>query len=250
MDDQSHLDSKYFITTDVYNCPFCNRRHVKYKNLGCVQFNWSNQKTCDVWRVQCASCEKVSMHLTYKDLQSEYSDRPDFREDVDLDRAFFYSVPTSFFVVDRRIPAALRELMTEAEGCAKMNYLTGASACLRKAIYQLLAIHGADGEYYDDRIKDLRSKHPAVDSELFETLGHVKDMTSDHVHEQSWVAWDSKHLHLFLETLKAVLHEIYVVPDDKKSRADAVRALREQLGKAKSTDSAPAQPGEDEPNKS
>lgn len=238
MDDQSHLDSKYFITTDVYNCPFCNRRHVKYNTLRRFQFNWSNQKTCDVWRVQCASCEKVSMHLTYEELQHDNWGAPHFREDVDLDKAFFYSVPTSFFVVDRRIPRVLRELITEAEGCAKMNYLTGASACTRKAIYELLTIKSAAGQNYDEKIKDLRTKHPVVDAELFEILGHIKDMTSDHVHEQSWVAWDSKHLHLFLETLKAVLHEIYVVPDEKKSRADAVRALRQDLGKAKATGSA------------
>lgn len=67
-------------------------------------------------------------------------------------------------------------------------------------------------------------------------------MTSDHVHEQSWITWDTKHLQLFLETFKAVLHEIYVVPDEKKSRADSVRALREQLGKAKSTKGSPSTP--------
>ena len=46
MDDHSHLDSKYFLGIDIYNCPFCNRRHVKYKNLGRSGFNWSNQKVC------------------------------------------------------------------------------------------------------------------------------------------------------------------------------------------------------------
>jgi len=233
MDDNSHLDSKYFIAPDIYNCPFCNRRHVKYKNRGQNSFHWSNQKMCAIWRVECASCEKISMHLTFQNLQAGAYGFARFREDVDLDSAFFYSVPTSFFVVDRRIPRVLRELITEAEGCAKMNYLTGASACTRKAIYELLSVQGADGPNYDDKIHDLQAKHPFVDSELFEILGHIKDMTSDHVHEQSWVAWDSKHLHLFLEALKAVLHEIYVVPDEKKSRANAIRSLREQLGKAK-----------------
>lgn len=249
-DDQSHLDSKYFLGPDVYNCPFCNRRHVKYNNLGYVVFHWSNQKNCAVWRVQCASCEKISMHLTYQDLQDGRYGDGHFLSDIDLDKAFFYSVPTSFFVVDRRIPHVLRELITEAEGCAKMNYLTGASACTRKAIYELLAIQEATGQNYDDKIKDLRTKHPSVDSELFEVLGHIKDMTSDHVHEQSWVAWDSKHLHLFLGALKAVLHEIYVVPDEKKSRADAVRALREQLGKAKGGDNSSDQQGKDVSSKS
>ena len=64
-------------------------------------------------------------------------------------------------------------------------------------------------------------------------------MASDHVHEQSWIAWDSGHLHLFLETLKTVLHEIYVAPDEKKSRAAAVRDLHEKLTMAKASEKAP-----------
>jgi hypothetical protein len=188
------------------------------------------------------------MHLTFQELQDENVQYSRFKRNVDLDQAVFYSVPTSFFVVDSRIPKVLRELITEAEGCAKMNYLTGASACTRKAIYELLALQKTEGANYDDKIADLRSKHPAVDDELFEIIGHVKDMTSDHVHEQSWIAWDSKHLQLFLETLKAVLHEIYVVPEEKKERASAVRALREQLGKAKNADAQPSpEQSSDEP---
>lgn len=247
MDDHSYLDAKYFLGKDTYNCPFCNRRHVKYQNLGRGHFNWSNQKTCYIWRVKCASCEKVSMHLTFQHLHdTNYPSASIFRQDADLDQAFFYSVPTSFFVVDNRIPRIIRELITEAEGCAKMNYLTGASACTRKAIYELLSLQKADGLNYDDKIKDVASKHPTVDAELFEILGHVKDMTSDHIHEQSWITWDAKHLQLFLETFKAVLHEIYVVPDEKKSRADSVRALREQLGKAKSGKDASSTPSSGE----
>jgi len=234
--DQSHLDSKYFLTADKYNCPCCNRRHVTYHTLGSHSFDWSNSKICTVWRVQCRSWRKTSMHLTFEDVAARDSSGARvarFQVDVDLDSAFFYSVPTSFFVVDQRIPRVIRELITEAEGCAKMNHLTGASACTREAIYTLLALQGAQGANYDDKIKDLASKHPGIDPELFETLGHIKTMTSDHVHEDSWIAWDSKSLKLFLEALKAVLHEMYVVPDEKKARAAAVRALRGEFGKAK-----------------
>lgn len=245
MADQSHLDTKYFIDPSIYNCPFCNRRHVAYSNLGRSTFSWSNEKKSDIWRVKCGSCEKVSMHLTFQLLQENSWSTARFRDDVDLDRAFFYSVPTSFFVVDARIPKAIRELITEAEGCAKMNYLTGASACTRKAIYELLDLQDTTGPNYDEKIKDLAGKQPSVDPELFEILGHVKDMTSDHVHEQSWVAWDSKHLQLFLGAFKAVLHEIYVVPDEKKSRADSVRALKAQLGKAKAIGKSVERPGAD-----
>jgi hypothetical protein len=233
MEDQSFLDSKYFIDASIYNCPFCNRRHVKYTNMGYQTFNWSKEKTCYIWRVKCDSCLKMSMHLTFNDIDHpQLTNR--FKDGVDLDNAFFYSVPTSFFVIDRRIPKTIRELITEAEGCARMNFLTGSSACTRKAIYELLSLEKTEGEDYNARISALADKYKSIDPELFEILRHIKDMTSEKVHEQSWEAWDSKHLHLFLESLKAILHEMYVIPDEKKGRLSAVRNLREEITKAKS----------------
>lgn len=229
MENQSYLDQRYFIDPEIYNCPFCNRRHVSYRNLGPVRFDWSNDKECKVWFVKCFSCKKESMHLTFKALQDPDWNSPHFRSTIDLDSQFFYSVPTSFFVVDRRIPKIIRELITEAEGCVKMNYLTGASACTRKAIYELLVKENAEGDSYEDRIKFLKTKHREIDPQLFDVLCHIKDMTSDKIHEQSWDKWDSKHLKLFLETLKAILHEIYVVPDEKKTRAEHITKLLEEV---------------------
>jgi hypothetical protein len=234
MPDESHLDLKYFIDETIYNCPFCHRRHVSYTNLGCREFDWSTEKKCRIWRVRCQSCDHLSMHLTFDDLQDErYSSSPRFRDDVDLDTAFFYSVPTSFFVIDTRIPKIIRELITEAEGCIKMNYLTGASACCRKAIYEFTVREKAEGEDYESRIKFLKGKFPAVDPELFDVLCHIKDMTSNKIHEQSWDKWDTKHLKLFLETLKTVLHEIYVVPDERKGRSERVRELLGEIKEKK-----------------
>lgn len=225
MPDESYLDQKYFIDNSIYNCPYCHRRHVSYGVEDRVCFDWSTNKDCVAWFVRCNSCDKRSMHLTFYDLDDDTVARSRFRIGVDLDSSFFYSVPTSFFVVDARIPSIIRELITEAEGCVKMNYLTGASACCRKAIYELTVKEEAEGEDYEARIKFLKKKFPSVDSELFDTLCHIKDMTSDKIHEQSWDKWDTKHLKFFLETLKAILHDIYVVPDEKKSRSLKVQAL-------------------------
>src|SRR5712692_6211532 len=124
------------------------------------------------------------MHLTFQNLRDPNYGSDRFRSEIDLDGAFFYSVPTSFFVIDQRIPGIIRELITEAEGCTKMNFPTGASACTRKAIYELLVIEEANGKDYDVRIKALAQKYSNVDQELFEILGHIKDMTSEKVHEQ------------------------------------------------------------------
>lgn len=69
MPDQSHLDSRYFVDNTVYNCPFCNRRHVAYHVYASVKFDWTDKKTCACYFVRCESCDARSMHLTFKDLK-------------------------------------------------------------------------------------------------------------------------------------------------------------------------------------
>lgn len=235
--DQSFLDKKYFIDDSTYNCPFCNRNNVRYMIVGEDSFDWSNRKKCYVYRVLCTSCEKVSMHLSDEIISDKrfgpYGKRIYFNEGIDIDFKIFYSVPTSFFVLDSRIPKIIRELISEAEGSLKMNFLTGASACMRKAIYELLVKERVEGEYYGDKIKALKEKYPDTDPELFEILGHIQDMTSEKVHEQSWDKWDSNALRLFIETLKIILYEIYVQPKEKKVRYQFIRQLKEMVSKAR-----------------
>ncbi len=182
------------------------------------------------------------MHLSYNKLHIEYQHVDLFSESIDIDSKIFYSAPTSFFTIDSRIPKVIRELITEAEGCVKMNYLTGASACTRKAIYELTVKEEAEGADYESRIKYLKGKFPNVDSDLFDILCRIKDMTSDKIHEQSWDKWDSEHLMLFLETLKTILHDIYVVPDEKKKRSSNIQILWGKVkGKGKETPSEEAE---------
>lgn len=128
MPDQSSLDERYFIDEWVYNCPFCNRRHVSYGVYERVIFDWTDTKSCYCYFVRCFSCGQRSMHLTFQ-MISTHEFRPtsssdtywrfEVGKDEDaaeiLARAFFYSVPTSFFVLDARVPHVLRELLTEAE---------------------------------------------------------------------------------------------------------------------------------------
>lgn len=238
--DKSYLDRKYFIDSDVYNCPFCNRRNVGYILTGHLKFDWNAQKECHVYVARCSSCQRQSMHLS-SDHIFEYvkTDRQGnnlwkFNDDIeDIDSHIFYSVPTSFFTIDNRIPRVIRELIIEAEGCLKMNYLTGASACIRKAIYELLDYEKLEDGTYENRIKGLKTQYMSIDPELFDILGHIQQMTSDKVHEQSWDKWDSPTLKLIIETLKAILYEIYVLPDEKNKRKNAIQQLREQaLGKS------------------
>jgi len=240
MTDQSHLDSKYFVDARVYNCPFCNRRHVAYHVYDYVSFNWTAQKTCTAFFVRCESCGKKSMHLSFGQLKVSHvgttSDRgnmyrfsPDGVDLADLDSSFFFSVPTSFFVLDERVPRVLRDLLTEAEGCLKSNYLTGASACARKIVYELGVLSNATGDNYEDRIKSLKELHPEVDPAFFDTLLTIQQLTSTKVHENSYDGWESKHLRVILVSLGEVLHEIYVVPALRADRRKEVLALKENL---------------------
>lgn len=240
--DQSHLDLKYFIDPDVYNCPYCNRRHVRYNISNNFSFDWSTNRKCYVYFVVCHSCENTSMHLSaqficeytlVRDRRGSGQQRPKFNVEG-IDGHIFYSVPTSFFVLDDRVPAVIRELITEAESCRKLNLLTGASACARKAVYEFLVKEKAEGDSYEDKIKSLKKRFTNVDPELFDVLGHIQDMTSDKVHEQSWPKWDSPSLTLIIETLKAVLHEVYVVPQEKAGRSSKIQELLQKVrGKEK-----------------
>lgn len=242
MTDQSHLDSKYFVDDRVYNCPFCNRRHVAYHVYDYVSFDWSDQKVCKAFFVRCESCEKKSMHMSFNPPNiyraGSYGGGGDIYrfkagdgEDLGdvLDTSFFYSVPTSFFVLDERVPRSLRELLTEAEGCLKSNYLTGASACARKIVYELGVLSNAAGDNYEDRIKSLKEIHPEVDPAFFDTLLTIQQLTSTKVHENSYDGWESKHLRVILASLSEVLHEIYVVPALRADRRKEILDLKERL---------------------
>lgn len=238
MEDYSYLDKKYFIDESTYNCPFCNRNNVPFIIDKSFKFHWTENKVCIGFIVICSSCEKQSMHLTYANIigfntikGGYYMNLKNLEvDDVDIDSLIFHSQPTSFFALDKRIPRRIREAITEAEGCLKMNFLTGASACTRKAIYELLVEEKVEGERYNERIKNLKDKYKSsVDESYFEALEKIKGMTSEKVHEQSWPKWNSPNLKFLMETLKNILYEIYVLPEEKAERLKKVRELHSKI---------------------
>ena len=240
MPDESSLDDCYFVDDHVYNCPFCNRRHVMYSVISKHSFSWSVKQICNVYFVECHSCRYLSMHLTYRDIgiiaQSPkirvHRYRFDMGEDLKdekLDDLFFYSVPTSFFVLDERVPRKLRELLTEAEGCLKSNFLTGASACARKMIYELAVLNSIEDENYEERIKSLKKKHRDIEQTYFDTLLTIQKVTSSKVHENSYDGWTSKHVRLILASIREVLRELYVVPALRDDRRREIIELGNEL---------------------
>jgi len=172
------------------------------------------------------------MHLSFEDIKVhclQYSPNRFYDDVGDIDSKFFYSVPTSFFALDNRIPKILRDLYTEAEGCLKGNFLTGASACVRKIIYELAVIEKAEGDNYDQRIKSLKKIRKDVEPEHFDVLLTIQKLTSSKVHENSYDGWESSHLKMILSTLNEVLNLMYVIPKIRKEKREAVLALNEKL---------------------
>ena len=119
--------------------------------------------------------------------------------------------------------------MTEAEGCLKGNFLTGASACARKMVYELARLHGISDGNYDDRIKSLKSKHPEIDGTYFDTLLTIQKATSSKVHENAYDGWEAKHVRLILSALREVLHELYVVPALRNDRRQGILELQKEV---------------------
>jgi hypothetical protein len=155
-------------------------------------------------------------------------------DNKNLDKYFFYHQPTSFFTLDSRIDEKIRSLISEAEGCKKMGYLTGASGCLRKAIYEFLEKEKTEfinekkwkEANYEEKIKELKKKYPLVPGEYFDALSNIQDMTSKNLHEGSWKPWAQSEFDYLIEIVKEVLSEIYVKPEEKKSVLEKILLLK------------------------
>ena len=210
--DLSHLDRKYFLDERIYNCPFCNRGSVSYEVVDTNKFDWLREKPAYAYIVQCGeeSCQKRSMHLSYfnwirKQYLYQFSHAPIGWDETkhgkyqtsNLDLLFFFHQPSTFFTLDSRVKRELRDLVSEADGCLKMNFLVGASACTRKTIYVLLdlekcrVLNNAGKTNYQDSIKALKEKFGWVSPEYFDALASIQELSSDNVHEGSWKAWDA-----------------------------------------------------------
>lgn len=184
------------------------------------------------------------MHLSYEDIDVQkwvgnyrparyrfcfYDEDGEEIEEPDIDSKFFYSVPTSFFALNSSIPKILRKLFIEAKGCLKSNYLTGASVCVRKIIYELAIIEGATGVNYDERVKSLKLKRADIEPDYFDTLLTIQQITSDKVHENSYDGWDSSHLQVLLSTLSEILDLMYVIPSIRAKKRTKLLELKKQI---------------------
>ncbi len=257
-DPVSHKDKKYFIDGSIYNCPFCKRGNVSYIIIDQGSFDNSNTKTAHFYIIQCTDCGKESFHLSEYKLDTRsyghtakkftfppkqvkvnlLSERPsstikdifdrDGNHVQELDDAFYHSQPTAYFTIDERIPASIRKPLNECDGSLKNNFLTGASAGLRKAIYKLLKHEDIPERNHDDRIDLLKEKYPKLEPELLDELKAVHTLTSQELHENDWKDFDSHTLKHLLEVTREILLEIYVIPDETKKRREKLSELKKK----------------------
>lgn len=263
----SFIEENYFIDEDKYNCPFCHNRGIKYVVLAVAEFDESNNKKLKAVFVECSHCHKVSMHIIKNnDIKIDYnvmvlssnckefntyaarhynsttvesctvyrSSRDNEIYPICEDNSIILSIPTSFFTIDERIPKVLRDLIHESEKCIQNNCLTGASACIRKAIYEFLVKENAQGDSYDEKMKSLKGKYMMVDDDHIDILVNIQGIMCDKVHEasinQNFTSQEAK---AYLELLKTIFNQVYVIPQELKEQKNKVSQFFGNLKKAR-----------------
>src|SRR5437899_8302213 len=131
------------------------------------------------------------------------------------------SPPHRFLVVDSRVPASIRQMLDEADGCMNLAFTTGGTACVRRAMRVVLATEGVLTDDYSASLLSLREKHLAIAPTLFTVLDLLG--TGDEP-----LPVDA--LTALIATVKAIVYEIYVLGIE---RLDALEYLSELLASMK-----------------
>ena len=128
----------------------------------------------------------------------------------------------TFLTIDHRAPAAVRELVIEAEGCLKAGFLTGGTVCAQRAVQTLLQHEGADGASYEARVHALSQKYASVPQSLFALCIRLGESSAK---EQA--SLDRERLTVLMVALKIMLFEIYVLGPDRAERLKYLQHLVE-----------------------
>ena len=263
-------DNRYFINRTQYNCPFCLTGAVRFNVIKHFDFNWVDNETRRCILVQCQEpqCQNVSLHMSKHNVSEGYNEGlnlpwvkitdPATNKEKDIewdkvypiDEVFFYHHPNSSFVIDSRIPNKIRDLLDEASTCHKMSLLTGASACLRKAIFELLAYFNIPKTHkknnteeveridYFDRLDLLKEevvkKFPSIDASLFADIKKIYSLTSEPLHEKlshelEWKALTGDQFKFLAGVLHDLLLQVFVEPAERESRRTTLGELAKKI---------------------
>jgi hypothetical protein len=132
------------------------------------------------------------------------------------------AVPT-FLNVDGRVPAALRDLLAEADGCLKMGFLLGGTVCAQRAIQTILTIEDVNGANDDARLRGLSDKYPGVPKVLFAVCARFREASTDQT------PLDKDRLNLLMVTLKFMFYEIFVIARERKESLEHLQKILERL---------------------
>jgi hypothetical protein len=130
----------------------------------------------------------------------------------------------AFLTVDLRAPAAVRELLMEADGCLKAGFMTGGTVCAQRAVQTLLHHEGAEGGSYEARMHALSQKYPSVPQSLFALCIRLGDS-----HSREQTSLDLEKLKVLLVALKIMLYEIYVLGPDRVERLKYLQQMIETM---------------------
>jgi hypothetical protein len=128
-----------------------------------------------------------------------------------------------FLTVDPRVPAAVRELIVESEGCLKAGFLTGGTVCAQRAIQTLLAHESAEGASYEAKLHALSQKYPPVPQSLFALCIRLGDPPA-----KEHRPLDVERLKVLTVALKIMLYEIYVLGPDRVERLKYLQQILEK----------------------
>jgi hypothetical protein len=132
--------------------------------------------------------------------------------------------PPAFLNIDNRAPAAVRDLILEADGCLKAGFLTGGTVCAQRAVQLLLQHESADGATYEARLHALSQKFPSVPQSLFALCIRLGDSAS-----KEHPALDVERLKVLNVALKIMLYEIYVLGPDRAERLKYLQQMLEAI---------------------
>lgn len=234
-------NKKRIINAQQHNCAHCGTKGANYYDIKFIVIDDIKDKKLGLLSIRCKCCKKITTHLI-KDIHDHANnfsliDSSEsmtsfmfhghiyyLTKNIDcLDNNIIMSIPTPTFIIDADIPKKLRDPLIEAGKCVKENALVGASACVRKAIYEFLLMEGATGDNYDEKIKSIKGNWAHL-SDYLDVLKGIKGVVSDQVHEDSFEAFASDEIKYYVDVLEEIFREVYVIPQQRQDRKNAIFA--------------------------
>ena len=124
----------------------------------------------------------------------------------------------SFLAPHPKVPVAIRDVLVEADGCIRNGFLTGGTACARRAAEMFLTAAKAEGETYEARLEWVHKTHgvPQMLTMIVAQCGNptVRD-----------ARLSARTLELFVAAIRAVLYELYVLGPERTERLQHIRRL-------------------------